>query len=502
MSKRAGARWGHGYNPELTRWPSGVVRVSHSSSASAQTVSALLLLDIEHLDSSGDGVARHRGRTITVPFTIPGERVRASVEPSHRSASLVEVVRPSAHRVEPGCSHFGVCGGCAWQHIAYPEQLRLKTDLVNRLVKPAVPTAPPARPMIAATPLDNPWHYRQKVHFVFGPPSPGGSGGPGSSSRGGLVMGHYARGSRHVMPVVECPVHDARGNAVAFGLFSRYATVSGRQGLPTLKSIAIRVSGSTSETMATLVVTENSDSRLRAATRKALAGPAPPSSFHVNVHPRGDAYIFGPDTRRIAGTERLREEVGGVTFLLSPTAFFQTNVGAAETLVQLVLGAVPPGADILDLYAGAGLFALPLAKRGHRVTAVEANRTAVADGEASLRVSRIPSERCRFIARPVSAFLSTFVDRHRRGTRTAATPVVILDPPREGCEAAVVDDVFGRLNPETAVYVSCNPETLARDLQRIVRHGHAIESLQPVDMFPHTPHVETVVKVTRRTRPR
>jgi 23S rRNA (uracil1939-C5)-methyltransferase len=449
-----------------------------------------LLLDIVHLDSSGDGVARHRGRTITVPFTIPGERVRVSLEPfRNTSASLVDVVRPSPHRVEPGCSHFGVCGGCAWQHIAYPEQLRLKTDQVNRLVTQAVPTAPAARPMMAATPLEDPWHYRQKVHFVFG------------SSRDGLILGHYARGSRRVMPVVECPVHDERGNAVAFELFGAYSKISGRQGLPALKSIAIRVSGSTSESMATLVVTESADPRLRAATRKALAGPAAPSSFHVNVHPRGDAYIFGPDTRRIAGTERLREEVGGVTFLLSPTSFFQTNVRAAGILVQLVLDAIPAGTEVLDLYAGAGLFALPLARRGHRVTAVEANRTAVGDGEASLRVSRIPSEHCRFIARPVSAFLSSVATRRRRDRPAAAAPVVILDPPREGCEAAVVDDVFGGVNPEMAVYVSCNPETLARDLQRIVRHGYAIESMQPVDMFPHTPHIETVVTITRRTRP-
>lgn len=447
-----------------------------------------LLLDIDHLDSSGDGVARHRGRTITVPFTIPGERVRVSLDPSRRgSATLVEVVRASPHRVEPGCSHFGVCGGCAWQHIAYPEQLRLKTELVDRLVKQAVPGAPAARPMIAAMPLDDPWHYRQKVHFVFG------SGGDG------LTLGHYARGSRRVMPVVECPVHDERGNTVAFGLFGAYSKIGGRRGLPTLKSIAVRVSGSSEETMATLVVTERSDPRLRAATRKALAAPAAPSSFHVNVHPRGDAYIFGPETRRIAGTERLRDEVGGVTFLLSPTAFFQTSVTAAEILVRLVLDAVPPDVDVLDLYAGAGLFALPLAKRGHRVTAVEANRTAVADGEASQRVSRISAERCRFVATSVSAFASGFADRHRRGGRAPAAPAVILDPPREGCEAAVLDDVFGRVSPETAVYVSCNPETLARDLRRILGHGYAIASLQPVDMFPHTPHVEAVAILRRRT---
>ena len=441
---------------------------------------AEILLDIEHLNTAGDGVARHRRQTVTVPFTIPGERVRVSLgPPGKKAATLLEVVRPSPHRVQPGCSHFGVCGGCAWQHIGYREQLRIKTEMVDRLVKQAVPTAPAVRPMMAATPLEDPWHYRQKVHFVFGAGS-------------GLVMGHYARGSRRVMPVVECPVHDERGNAVAFGLFAAYAKSCGRQGLPTLKSVAIRVGGSSNETMATLVVTENSDPRLRSATRKTLSAPWAPSSFHVNVHPRGDAYIFGPETRRITGTERLREEVGGATFLISPTSFFQTNVKAAEILVRLVLEAVPAGVPVLDLYAGAGLFALPLATRGHRVTAVEANRAAVADGEASARVSRIAPERCRFVAAPVS----TFTKRAARDQRA-----VILDPPREGCEAVVLDDVFAGIRPATAVYVSCNPETLARDLARITGHGYTIASMQPVDMFPHTPHIETVVVVTR-TPPR
>jgi 23S rRNA (uracil1939-C5)-methyltransferase len=442
---------------------------------------AEIVLDIDHLNTSGDGVARHRGQTVTVPFTIPGERVRVSLGSSpHKPASILEIVRPSPHRVQPRCAHFGVCGGCTWQHIAYPEQLRLKTAIVSRLVREAVPDAPDPLPMIAATPVDDPWHFRQKVHFVFaGPPSPRGSGAP---SR--LIMGHYARGSRRVMPVQECPVHDERGNAVAFGLFHAYADLNGRSAA-TLKSVAVRASHSTDETMATLVVTNDADKRVRSATRQALTERWAPSSFSVNVHPRGDPFVFGPDTRRITGTARLREDVSDAAFLISPTAFFQTNVKAAAILVRLVLEAIPLNGSVLDLYAGAGLFALPLARRGHQVIAVEANPVAVADGEASLRVNRLPAGRCRFIAKPVGAF------------RLPVAPAVILDPPREGCEAAVVDDVCRGVRPATAVYVSCNPETLARDLKRAVRHGYAVRSLQPVDMFPHTPHIETVVVVER-----
>ena len=451
---------------------------------SSSSRSNSVLLDIDFLNTDGDGVARHHGRTLTVPFTIPGERVRVSLASSRMgSASLVEVVRPSPHRVTARCAHFGVCGGCAWQHIAYAEQLRLKTAVVGRLVREALPGAPAPALMIAATPLEDPWHFRQKAHFVFD-----------RAARQGLVMGHYARGSRRVMAVQECPVHDERGNTVAFGLYNAYAERRGGPSSPpaSLKSVAVRASVSTRETMATLVVSDNRDARVRTATKQALKENWAPSSFHVNLHPRGDPFIFGPDTQHITGTSRLREDVADAAFLISPTAFFQTNVRAAAVLVRLVLDAIPLDASVLDLYAGAGLFALPLARRGQAVVAIEANAVAVADGEASLRLNRIPAGRCRFIARPVSAAIR----------RAGDADAVILDPPREGCEARVLDEVFGNRRPAIAVYVSCNPDTLARDLARIAGHGYDVRSLQPVDMFPHTPHIETVVVVTRRSRQR
>jgi 23S rRNA (uracil1939-C5)-methyltransferase len=243
--------------------------------------------------------------------------------------------------------------------------------------------------------------------------------------------------------------------------------------------------------MATIVVASDQDKRIRVATRRALAMSDGPTSLHVNVHPRGDAFIFGRETRHIAGPERLREDVGGASFLISPTSFFQTNVRAAEILVQHVLDAVPAATSVLDLYAGAGLFALPLALRGHTVVAIEENRSAVADGEASMRLSRVAQARCRFIAKPVATALRSNALIPQR------FDVVILDPPRQGCERSVLDRLLARSGPKKVVYVSCDPESLARDLARITRCGYEIDSMQPVDMFPHTPHIETVVVLNR-----
>ncbi len=406
------------------------------------------------------------------------------------------------NEVAPRCRHFGPpdhCGGCTWQHIAYPDQLRLKTELVDRLVRAAVPGAPATRATLPSTPVDNPWGYRHKAHFVFA-----GSTGPGLRGKGAagkLVMGHYVRGTRRVFEANECPVHDPRGNANAFGFAKTFAKeridAAGARGRGVLRGIAVRVGVRTRETMATLVVSNDADRRLRAATRRAMDERDAPSSLHVNLHPKGDAFIFGRETRRIAGPERMRESVADTSFLISPTAFFQTNVPAAEILVRLVLLEVPAGARALDLYAGAGLFAVPLARAGHEVTAVEENRVAVSDGEATLRLNKVPANRCRFIGKRVEDALSRTIKVGASQVRAASFDVVILDPPREGCSASVLHDVFRCLQPERAIYISCNPDALARDLAIVATHGFTIRSLQPVDMFPHTEHIETVAVLTR-----
>jgi 23S rRNA (uracil1939-C5)-methyltransferase len=357
----------------------------------------------------------------------------------------------------------------------------LKTALVTRLVREALPEAPAAEDMVPATPIDEPWGFRQKVQFVFGAEA---------GRTGRVAMGHYARGSRHVVDVAECPVHDARGNEVAFALRDAAAGV-----MPaTLTGVAVRVGRETPELMTTIVVADDRDPAVRGLSKRFLTRNLA-TGVHLNLHTRRDGYVFGPVTRRLAGTERLREMVAGVSFLLSPTAFFQTNVRAAGVLVGLLLEALPAGGFVVDLYAGAGLFALPLAARGDRVLAVEENAQAVADGHASLRLNRLDPLRCRLVCSRVETFLSSRLARARR-----APDAVVLDPPRSGCSLEVLAGVFGRLRPALAVYVSCDPTALARDLRAIVRHDYRVRSIQPVDMFPHTPHVETVVVVERASR--
>jgi 23S rRNA (uracil1939-C5)-methyltransferase len=257
----------------------------------------------------------------------------------------------------------------------------------------------------------------------------------------------------------------------------------------------IRVSAARDEMLATLVVTRNDPARLKRVLRDVLASPHAPSGWFINVHPKPNALLFGERTQRMAGRDRLREDLAGVAYLVSPDAFFQTNVEAAAVLVQFVRDAVPSGArSVLDLYAGAGLFALALARRGVRVLAVEESAAAVADAEASRALNRIGSERCRFlVARTDEAILGSAV-------RDARAEVVVLDPPRIGAGEHVMTALRDRLAPPRVVYVSCEPEALGRDLAVLcaARGGYVISSITPIDMFPHTPHVETVAVIDRR----
>lgn len=329
-----------------------------------------------------------------------------------------------------------------------------------------------------------PWGFRQKVSFVFG-------AGP----RGSLVMGHYARGSKRIIPIRECPVHSPRGNRIAFALRDRLAhagiSAAGARG-GILRHLIVRTTRDDREAVALLVVTSN-DKALRSPIRGLLGSGDRPDGFFINVNERPGPFMVGERTMKIDGISHVRENDIGPAFLISPTAFFQTNVGAAAHLVRLVSNAIGSARRVLDLFSGGGLFSLALASAGAQVVSVEENRQASRDADANRRLNRIPEERLRLIC-------STVEDALPRLLRESFDAVV-LDPPREGCGAGVTSAVFSRLAPRQVVYVSCNPDALAEELPAIAGAGYDLVSAQAVDMFPHTDHIEAVVAFSRRDRP-
>jgi 23S rRNA (uracil1939-C5)-methyltransferase len=442
------------------------------------------------MDRSGAATASVSGERLLVPGGIPGELVRVKrLRPVGRSVlcDVSAVVEASPNRVTPRCRHAGACGGCAWQHIAYPEQLRRKAAALDVLLRKAMgKTAPRVSPAIGMpVGADGmPWAFRQKAAFVF-------DAGPD-----GLVMGHFARGTNDVVKVEECPVHGERANRIAFALRDALATAGVSASGPTTGGVAryvvVRTSRDETEAVAMLVASRD-DEALQTPLRALLEGKDKPEGLVLNLNDRPGPYLVGRESKRVAGPGHVKEQALGPGFLVSPTSFFQTNVTAAATLVRLVLEALPGERDlrVLDLYSGGGLFALPLAVRGHRVTAVEESRKSVKDAELNRRLNGVAEERLKLVCTPVERALPHY--------QAGDFDAVILDPPREGCPPEVVKAVFGRLQPSRGILVSCNPESLARELPFAVAAGYRVVRVQPVDMFPHTPHVEAVAVLERVT---
>jgi 23S rRNA (uracil1939-C5)-methyltransferase len=382
------------------------------------------------------------------------------------------------------CEHFGPCGGCDWQNLPYATQLARKRDRVAELLHASLGgRAPEVQPLVGMQPDATgwPWRFRHKASFVFG------------QRHGHLILGHYAARSNRVIAIVECPVHSDRANRIAFALHADLArariAAAGPDLRGVLRHLLVRTTRDDTEAVAMLVVTRN-DKGLREPIRNFLAGPERPTGFFLNIHSRPGPYMVGRETLRIYGRPNVRETIGPISYLVSPTAFFQTNAVVASTLVDLVLAHAPPETplDVIDLYAGSGLFTLPLAARGHRVTAIEESEQAVRDGQANARLNRL-EQRARF----VRARVEDALPRHAR----LRWDLAVVDPPRSGCPPDVVHRLFNEMRPARVAYVSCNPEALARELPAILASGYGVTRVQPVDMFPHTTHIETVVTLVR-----
>jgi 23S rRNA (uracil1939-C5)-methyltransferase len=378
-----------------------------------------------------------------------------------------------------------MCGGCELLHETYPQQLARKASRLRHLLGHLVDSVTHVAPDELFVPCDqsgDPAHFRHKVSFVFGT-------APRSRR---LIMGHHARASSEVIAVDHCFVHARRANRIAFALRNELVRAAIPAAGPTLTGIArhviVRTTTDESEALAMLVVTRN-DKRLRTPVRAFLDGPDRSDGFFINVNQHPGPLMVSDRTLKIDGRTHVRERIDDLSYLLSPTAFFQTNPAAATSLQRFVVGAVSGAGRVLDLYCGSGLFSLPLARDGSVVVGVEEHRQAVADAEANRRLNKIPSNRVRFMASRVEIALRSLEQQN--------WDAVILDPPRQGLAPSVLTHVFGGIRPRRAVYVSCNPEALAEELPHILRYGYRADDLRAVDMFPHTEHIESVVRLSR-----
>jgi 23S rRNA (uracil1939-C5)-methyltransferase len=410
----------------------------------------------------GRGLGHQDGRVIFVPRAHPGDRVRARLAEVHAGwaeGALVEVLEASPERRASPCPYVPLCGGCAYQDLSYEAQLRLKESVLRESLARAGARWE-GTVEVHASP-ERGWRLRASLHF--------------SSGEGGPRLGLRQEGTRKVVDVEACLQLSERMNRAARAL--REALL-GRPALwPRLRGLDLLESPDGGTLLAVL---ETSLAASEAPALASLAGRVPGlDGFGVGT---------GPRLQWLHGASHVEARVLGLVLRAHARSFFQANRFLLEPLTRTVVDLVPAGdSRVVDLYAGVGLFALPLAARGERdVLAVEWAGDAAEDARWGARRNGL--EQVRVVAGDVATALA--------GVSAEAGERIVLDPPRTGVGREVVRLVADRA-PEAIVYVSCDPPTLGRDLSRLAERGYRPDRVHLFDLFPDTFHMETVVRLRR-----
>ena len=438
---------------------------------------------IESLAYGGDGVAHLAdGRAVFVPMSCPGDKVVIDVKESKERFAkgiIDELVEASVHRVRPLCDEActGRCGGCPWAHVAYDQQLYFKrravVDALDRTGK-----IEGAEDLVAeCIPSEKQWHYRNKLEFVVG-----------QDVAGRFSLGMHAASSNAFDPLASCKLGTKQYEKFPKQMTGALRFLQGADNLG-IERVGVRVSTRTGDVE--LAIWTRTGRFPRAQAAKILTDAV------RTKRPSVTRVLLKDDTktkaRKVSGTENLAgkghwtEEVDGRVMRLSAPSFFQVNTPGAETLIRLVMEGLQPRADdvALDLYSGAGTFTLPLAAAAEDVVAVESAGSSVRDLRRNLEDNGLHAE---VIGGDVGRELPDL----------GYADVAVVDPPRAGLAPEALSALLDT-EARAIAYVSCDPQTLARDLKAVRADGrYVIKSVQPVDLFPQTYHVETVTILEKR----
>ena len=456
------------------------------------TSGAELTLRVERPAFGGQGVAHHEGFVVFVDGGMPGDLVRVQVGRVRRryaEAQVTEVIEASPHRVRPRCRHFGPCGGCRWQVLEYAAQLEYKqgqvTECLERLGGLHDFETAPIRGM------EHPWRYRNKAEFSVG-----------RDERGNAAVGFHPSGRWDtVLPIEDClllpeSITEARAVTETWLSDSGLEPWNPRTRAGSARQVTIRHADATGQLLVGLTTTSSPPPQAKdLAERLAVRIPEFVGLVHTQVREGRDLPTHRSSTT-MWGKDHLTETVSGLTFDLSIDAFFQTNTLMAPVLYQTIAEAAElSGTDtVWDLYCGTGAIALYLARTAAGVLGIEVVPAAV--NNARRNAAQNGLNKAHFLLGDTRRVLKEILEGRLALPPGLSKPdVVILDPPRGGLARKVIARVAAA-QPRRVVYVSCNPSTQAGDLALFADAGYRLERVVPVDMFPHTPHIEAVATLS------
>ncbi|WP_374055687.1 23S rRNA (uracil(1939)-C(5))-methyltransferase RlmD [Rossellomorea sp. FM04394] len=441
-------------------------------------------LTIKKIGINGEGVGFFKRKIVFVPGALTGEEVVVEVtkvHPKFTEARIKKIRKKSPERTKAPCPVYEQCGGCQLQHLSYEGQLDAKRDILlqslERHTKLKLEDLD-IRPTIG---MDNPWHYRNKSQFQVG------------TQNGKAIAGLYSMNSNKLIDIDECIVQHPLTNKVTTEIKRiindfNIPVFDDKKKKPILKTIVTRVGFETGEVQVVLVTTEKKIPRKELLISEIQKRLPEVVSIAQNINPKKTALVFGDETIHLSGKESIEERLEEFTYELSARAFFQLNpIQTSKLYNEAKKAAGLTGEEkVVDAYCGVGTIGLWLADGAKEIRGMDVIKEGIDDAKKNAK--KFGVDHAEYFVGGAETLMPQWKNEGWR------PDVVVVDPPRTGCDDKLLD-TLKEVKPKTFVYVSCNPSTLAKNIDYLKKH-YRVEYLQPVDMFPQTAHVEVVAKLT------
>lgn len=439
-------------------------------------------LNIESMTSEGSAVGHYDGLAVFVRGAVPGDEIIAHIikkSKNYAVAIIKDITRYSPSRIKSDCPVSDKCGGCSFRNMTYDEELRYKRTRVIDAITRIGHIDAPVRDIIGADDIDN---YRNKAQF------------PVAINDGELTAGFYAYKSHRIIPCNACKLQAPEFEKCleAFSNWVNKANVISydeRTGKGTLRHIYLRKAVGTGEIMACAVINADNIPEKEILIEE-LCRVKGMASICININKKQSNVILGEKTKTIWGSETITDTLLGKRFVISPSSFYQVNHSQCEKLYKKAeeYANLSGGETLVDLYCGAGTIGLTMADKAQQIFGIEIIPQAIENAKVNAEINNIHN---------AEFFCGDAFEGAKELERRKIKPdVVILDPPRKGCQKELFD-VIEKMSPDRIVYVSCDSATLARDLEILKEKGYITQEVTPVDMFPRTPHVECAALITR-----
>lgn len=467
-----------------------------------------VILKIDDLGNNGEGIGHVDGYALFVKEVLPGETIRAGImkcKKNYGFARLLEVLEPSPDRVEPQCPAARPCGGCTLQHLSYNAQLRYKENKVKNCLTRigGVDLTTVEWLPILRMQEETPWHYRNKAQFPVREQLD-------ENGKLHAATGFYAGHSHRVIPMTDCAIQapimcEILEIVLAWMDNNNIPAYNEEHRTGLVRHIYIRTGYHTGQIMVCLVLNAPNKKKMGINEGKftALVDNLTKidgmTSICLNFNPENTNVILGKKTSTLWGEDAIEDTIGGIRYRISPQSFYQVNPVQTEKLYRTALefADIKPGETVWDLYCGIGTISLFIAKElggAGEVIGVEIVPEAIENAKENARRNNITN--ARFYAGAAEEVVPKLISAD--GSESAKADVVVVDPPRKGCDQTLLDTIV-RMSPKRIVYVSCDPATLARDVKVLAEKGYEVKKARTCDMFPMGGHVESIVLLSHKS---